>query len=239
MRLPLRMSREGTTSLQVALPVAFHNRLKIEVMGSLNHALIALVRQALAWLDTAHQTLVIDLSRDPLDPEVMRQRRPSSDPDWDRRVDWAYPHKMFEEHPRQGTVVANLKNRPSRANVVYVQIGVPPDLQTRLREEGVGAVSQLLVYLARYAFMRLEAEGLSLHVNPSNSGTESAGLTTQVGAIHCTSVGELITHLGRYTADTRITTPSGTGPAISGRFTVCEERDRAGSLISVVIGADA
>ncbi len=238
-RLPLRMSREGTNSLQVALPEAFHNRLKVEVMGSLNHAFIALVRQALAWLDTANQTLVIDLSRDPLNPEVMRHPRSSSDPDLDRRIDWAYPHKMFAEVARQGTVVANLKNRPSRANVVHVQIGVPPDLQTRLREEGVGAVSQLLVYLARYAFMRLEAEGLSLHVSPSQSDIQSANPTTLVGAIHCTSVGELMTQLGRYTSDTRVTTRSGTVAAITDGLTVCEQRDRTGALISLVIGADA
>ena len=122
-RLPLRMSREGAAPFQVALPKAFHDRLRVEVAGSLNHALTALARQALAWLDAERATLHIQLDRDPLGA---RDKRAFSAADW-RKV-WTWPHAMFREVPREETVVASLDGRPSRSGVVFVQIGLPGDL---------------------------------------------------------------------------------------------------------------
>ncbi len=242
-RLPLRMSREGTAPVQIALPTALHDRLRVEVSGSLNHALIALARQALAWLDADRATLKVRLAHDPFNRKSAQDRRPSADAEMDRRLDWAYPHSMFQEVPREGTVVAALDGRPPRLNVVYVQIGLPTDLQLRLREQGVGSVSQLLVYLARYALMRLEASGFSLHVNeevPEATGNHTArsNLLGPLYRLSSSTVGELIRLLNGYPVNTEVVLSASDGSAHAGRIAVTEDRSPGGGLNAVVLFED-
>jgi hypothetical protein len=232
-RLPLRMSREGTVPFQVALPKDFHDKLRIEVAGSLNHALIALARQALTWLDAEQSRLRIDPDKDPLTAQVRRQFTHS---DWSQL--WSYPHPMFREEPREGTVVVSLDGRPSRSGAVYVQIGLPPDLQKRLHEQGVGSVGQLLVYLARHALVRLEAMRLSLHVTeePDASTDNLASPRTRVSAGDppSSTASQLVRQLQSYPPETPVTLSS----TVSGSsISLAEERNAAGEIVLLVLSA--
>lgn len=236
-RLPLRMSREGAAPFQVALPKAFHDRLRTEIAGSLNHALIAMARQALAWLDAEQATLFVELAKDPLS-----SRDRSAITDHDRRDMWTYPHRMFSELRREGSVVVALDGRPSRFGVVFVQIGLPPDLQERLHEQGVGSVGQLLVYLARYAFMRLEAASLSLHVNqataPSASPSPQPDMPKSDHRFKLCTVGEMVKILSTYPPETPLL-PRQTDRDVENRSLVISERyDVEGKLIGIVVAAD-
>lgn len=231
-RLPLRMSREGTVPFQVALPKDFHDKLRLEVAGSRNHALIALARQALAWLDAEQQTLHIRPDKDPL---TARDPRKFSPGDW--REVWNYPHPMFRTERREDTVVVSLDGRPSRSGVVYVQIGLPPDLQKRLQEHGVGSVGQLLVYLARYALVRLEAMQRSLHVTEEPDASVDKSVSPQTVLANgrpSSTAGQLVRRLQGYPPETPVVLDLAVcGSSIS----IAEERNAAGEIELLVLSA--
>lgn len=216
-RLPGRISRSGSLPIQLALPQPFHHQLRIGVSGSLNHALIGLVRQALSWLDAAQVSLRIRTANDPLTSRRQSgtdAQHPALAIDLEAPSNWRLPHPAFEECPRKGkdrmTVVVD--GRPSREEVTYIQAGLPLDLHQRLHEEGLGSISQLVVYLARYAYMRLLTQHLTLHVSVVDAHASNTSATSEIGASKAarkntlaegpiTTVGELIQHLRQFPAD--------------------------------------
>lgn len=216
-RLPGRIPRTGSLPVQLALPRLFHQRLRVGTSGSLNHALIALVRQAFAWLDADRVSLRIHAGRDPLTTKSQRPglAEDAKDAALEAPAHWQLPHAMFEPIPRDAQVLVEVRGRPSRQDIVYIQVGLPADIQGRLQEQGLGSISQLVAYLARYAYMRLQMEGLSLHVAVEHRKEEgrpqvvfqpslSRALDTRPGANPIATVGELIEQLQQFPHDTPV-----------------------------------
>lgn len=217
-RLPVRIPRTGSLPIQLALPRLFHHRLRVGTSGSLNHVLIALVRQAFAWLDADRMSLRIHAADDPLTAAGAPRtaaRSDAGDSALEAPANWQLPHAVFEPIPRNEQVLVEVRGRPSRQDIVYIQVGLPTDIQHRLQEQGLGSISQLVAYLARYAYMRLQTERLSLHVAVTNQGaTEPPQLTKQrripslrsmpIVPRPIATVGELIEHLRKFPVDTPV-----------------------------------
>lgn len=198
-RLPPRLPRAGSTSLQVPLHRVVHEHLREVVSGSLNHALIALVRLALHWLDEDGQCLTVRTPHDPLN----RSRAAIQARKGLLAEEWLTAGRLFSEM-RRNKVTIEIEGRPPRDQVVFLQVGLPDDLRVRLVEEGIGSISQQFVYLARYALMRLELTNQTLHVGLVDAVTkthpaESPEVDDEFGPIE--TVGQLIRHLASFPDD--------------------------------------
>lgn len=228
-RVPARIPRTGSVPTQLALPRHFHQRLRVGTSGSLNHALIALVRQAFAWLDADRVSLRIHAAHDPLTATSTGRTVAQSDARdaaLEAPANWRLPHAMFEPIAPDEQVLVEVRGRPSRQDIVYIQVGLPADIQHRLQEHGLGSISQLVAYLARYAYLRLQTEKLSLHVTVADADDKkyvavtddskvelpqlaskaimSSAWQDPIVASPIATVGELIEHLRKFPADTLV-----------------------------------
>lgn len=177
-----RLSRSGHAPLQVAIPQELFGRLRFETLGSTNQVLIALVRQAIAWLDGDSLTLRADVHEGPI-PASLAATRAIPDhlagqakQDFIKSLDGLWPNARLSSVPRDGHLLAVQMERQPRADAQLTQISIPKEVLTRLQRDGVGAVSQLVISLARYAIRRLDNEKLSLDV-----GAESASQAISAG----------------------------------------------------------
>jgi len=165
-----RPSRSGHSPLQVAIPQELLGRLRFETIGSTNQVLIALVRQAIAWLDSDGLTLLANVHEGPVPASLAAIRAIPDDlagqakQDFIQSLDDLWPNARLSSVPRDGHLLAIQMERQPRADAQLTQISIPKEVLTRLQRDGVGAVSQLVVSLARYAIRRLDREKLSLDV---------------------------------------------------------------------------
>ena len=217
-RVPVRIPRTGSVPIQLALPRRFHQRLRVGTSGSLNHALIALVRQAFAWLDGDRVSLRIHAAHDPLTATSTGRTAAQSkarDAVLEAPANWQLPHAMFEPIAPDEQVLVEVRGRPSRQDIIYIQVGLPADIQHRLQEHGLGSISQLVAYLARYAYLRLQTEKLSLHVTITDQktmespplvvpGNHSMAQAPSFVYRPIATVGELIEQLQKFPIDTPI-----------------------------------
>ena len=230
-RVPVRIPRTGSVPIQLALPRRFHQRLRVGTSGSLNHALIALVRQAFAWLDADRVSLRIHAAHDPLTATSTGRTAAQSDARdavLEAPANWQLPHAMFEPIAPDEQVLVEVRGRPSRQDIIYIQVGLPADIPHRLQEHGLGSISQLVAYLARYAYLRLQTEKLSLHVTvidadaddkehvavtddkkveppqPTSKTIMSSAWQDPIVARPIATVGELIEHLRKFPTDTLV-----------------------------------
>lgn len=178
-----RPSRSGHAPLQVAIPQELLARLRFETLGSTNQVLIALVRQAIAWLDGDSLTLQADVHEGPVPASLVATRAipdhlaGQAKQDFIQSLEDLWPNARLRLVPRDGHLLAVQTERQPRADAQLTQISIPKDVLTRLQRDGVGAVSQLVISLARYAVRRLDNEKLSLDV-----GAESASRAVSVSA---------------------------------------------------------
>lgn len=216
-----RPSRSGHAPLQVAIPQELLGRLRFETIGSTNQVLIALVRQAIAWLDGEGLTLRADVHEGPV-PTSLTATRAIPDQlvgqakqDFIRSLDDLWPNARLSSVPRDGRLVAVQMERQPRADAQLTQISIPKEVLTRLQRDGVGAVSQLVVSLARYAIRRLDSEKLSLNVGAeptrpaiSTDETETKQPKGSAIAAHRRSagltVGDLISALSKLPRHSRV-----------------------------------
>jgi hypothetical protein len=166
----------------VAIPQELLGRLRFETIGSTNQVLIALVRQAITWLDGDHLTLRANVHEGPV-PASLATTRAIPDHlagqaklDFIKSLDGLWPNARLTLMPRDGHLIAVQMERQPRADAQLTQISIPKEVLTRLQRDGVGAVSQLAISLARYAIRRLDNEKLSLDV-----GAESASRAISAG----------------------------------------------------------
>ncbi|MDG2539827.1 hypothetical protein P5Y53_19265 [Dyella jiangningensis] len=165
-----RPSRAGHVPLQVAIPQELLRRLRFETFGSINQVLIALTRQAITWLDAEGLTLRADVHEGPVPASLEAARSVPSHlegrakQDYELALDDLWPNARLSTLPREGNRLVVQMERQPRADAQLTQISLPKDVLTRLQHDGVGAVSQLVISLARYAVRRLDGEKLSLDV---------------------------------------------------------------------------
>jgi hypothetical protein len=166
----------------VAIPQELLGRLRFETIGSTNQVLIALVRQAIAWLDGDGLTLLANVHDGPVPASLAAIRAIPDDlagqakQDFIQSLDDLWPNARLSSVPRDGHLLAIQMERQPRADAQLTQISIPKEVLTRLQRDGVGAVSQLVISLARYAIRRLDNEKLSLGV-----GAESASQAISAG----------------------------------------------------------
>lgn len=216
-----RLPRVGHLPFQVAIPPELHHRLRREALGSLNQVLVALVRQALAWLDAEQLTLHAKAHPGPV-PTSPNGVRPSSAPrtEAQRReeffvLDRLWPNAVLDARPRDHHWVIVQPERQPRVDAQLTQIALPVEVHQRLLHDGVGAVSQLVISLARYALWRLDQEQQTLDVRPADLSTKagragsgpratSMNAATVLGADPGMTVAQLIHALSTYPPDGRV-----------------------------------
>lgn len=170
-----RATRAGHAPLQVAIPLEFHRRLRFETLGSTNQVIVALVRQALVWLDTDDLRLRAEPHPGPIPTSLDAARAVPSDlvgearRDFERSLDDLWPNPRLTVERREGALVVLQDERQPRVDAQLTQIALPKEVLRRLQHDGVGAVSQLVISLARYAMRRLDDEKLCLDVVPQPS----------------------------------------------------------------------
>ncbi|MHA6203976.1 hypothetical protein ACXU4B_06110 [Dyella soli] len=161
--------------LQVAIPQELLGRLRFETIGSTNQVLIALVRQAIAWLDADDLTLLANVHDGPAPASLVASRAipdhlaGQAKQDFIQSLDDLWPNARLSSVPRDGHLLAIQMERQPRADAQLTQISIPKEVLTRLQRDGVGAVSQLVISLARYAIRRLDNEKLSLDVGAASA----------------------------------------------------------------------
>lgn len=194
-----RASRSGHSPLQVAIPQELLGRLRFETIGSTNQVLIALVRQAIAWLDGDGLTLLANVHEGHV-PTSLAAIRAIPDhlageakQDFIQSLDDLWPNARLSSAPRDGHLLAIQMERQPRADAQLTQISIPKEVLTRLQRDGVGAVSQLVISLARYAIRRLDSEKLSLDVGAESASQAISGYepyaTQPIGASNGTPRG--------------------------------------------------
>lgn len=216
-----RLSRAGHLPFQVAIPQGLHHRLRREALGSLNQVLVALVRQALAWLDAEQLTLHAQAHPGPV-PTSPNVVLPSSAPrtEAQRReeflvLDRLWPNAVLDARPRDDHWVIVQPERQPRVDAQLTQIALPVEVHQRLLHDGVGAVSQLVISLARYALGRLDQEQQTLEVRPAHLSTDadragsglratSMNAATVLGTDPGMTVAELIHALSTYPPDSNV-----------------------------------
>lgn len=213
-----RLPRAGHLPFQVAIPQELHQRLRLETLGSLNQVLVALVRQALAWLDADRLTLHAEVHPGPI-PTSPKKSRPSPGPrtDVQRREDFIvldrlWPNAVLDARPRDDHWVIVQPERQPRVDAQLTQIALPAEVHQRLLHDGVGAVSQLVISLARYAMRRLDDDQQTLEVRPVAAPTEtdraeSGGRVTAatvLGTDPGMTVAQLIRVLSAYPPDSSV-----------------------------------
>lgn len=178
-----RPPRAGHLPFQIAVPQELYHWLRYECLGSTNQVMVALVRQALSWLDAEKLTLraTVHPGPPPRSLEVARQmpddlqgvqRR-----EWVRRTDDLWPNARLDTWPRTEHWVVTQVERQPRVDAQLTQIALPPDVHQRLVHDGLGAVSQLVISLARYAMRRLDEQNLTLEVAPVEATARHAEAT--------------------------------------------------------------
>ena len=215
-----RLPRAGHLPFQVAIPQELHQRLRLETLGSLNQVLIALVRQGLAWLDADRLTLHAEVHPGPI-PTSPEKSRPSPGPrtDAQRREDFfvldqLWPNAVLNARPRDDHWVIVQPERQPRIDAQLTQIALPVEVHQRLLHDGIGAVSQLVISLARYALRRLDLEDMTLEVRPAlpPSAALLSGSTAHATSNHAASPGadpgmtvrQMIQVLSAYPPDTSV-----------------------------------
>lgn len=216
-----RLPRAGHLPFQVAIPQELHHRLRREALGSLNQVLVALVRQALAWLDADRLTLHAETHPGPA-PTSPKAVHPSSAPrtEAQRREDFflldrLWPHAVLDARPRDDHWVIVQSERQPRVDAQLTQIALPVEVHQRLLHDGVGAVSQLVISLARYALRRLDQDQQTLEVRPVHLSTEadragsgsrvtSMDAATVLGTDPSMTVAQLIHALSAYLPDSHV-----------------------------------
>lgn len=168
-----RPARAGHIPFQIAIPQELHRRLRFESLGSINQVMVALVRQAVSWLDADGLTLHAEAHPGP-EPRSLAAARVIPDGltdagrrDHERGLDDLWPNARLSTRPRVDDRVVVQVERQTRADAQLTQIALPPGLHRRLLHNGIGAVSQLVISLARYALRRLDDEALTLEVQPT------------------------------------------------------------------------
>jgi hypothetical protein len=191
-----RLARAGHLPFQVAIPQELHHRLRREALGSLNQVFVALVRQALAWLDAEQLTLHAEAHPGPVptSPNVVRPSS-ASRTEAQRREDFfvldrLWPNAVLDARPRDDHWLIIQPERQPRVDAQLTQIALPVEVHQRLLHDGVGAVSQLVISLARYALRRLDQEQQTLEVRPANLSTEAdrAGSGSRVTSMNAATV---------------------------------------------------
>lgn len=181
-----RAARAGHSPLQVAIPQELHRRLRYEALGSINQVMVALVRQALVWLDADHLTLRAEVNPDPEPPSLEVARvipeglEGLAKRDFERCLDHLWPNARLSTIPRVDDRVVLQPERQPRADAQLTQIALPPEVQQRLLRDGVGAVSQLVISLARYCLRRLDEEELTLEILPVDTGSHKVAVEGEV-----------------------------------------------------------
>lgn len=213
-----RLPRAGHLPLQVAIPRELHQRLRLETLGSINQVLVALVRQALAWLDADRLTLHAEAHPGPIPPSP-KKARPAPGP-WteaQRREDFfvldrLWPNAVLDVRPREDHWVIVQPERQPRVDAQLTQIALPAEVHQRLLHDGVGAVSQLVISLARYAMRRLDEDQQTLEVRPAaapveTDRAESGGRVTAAAVLGTDpgmTVAQLIRALSAYPPDSNV-----------------------------------
>jgi hypothetical protein len=137
--------------------------------------MVALVRQALTWLDADSLTLHAEVNPGPEPRSLDAARRmpeglaDSARREFERGLDDLWPNARLSTRPRVDDRVVVQVERQPRVDAQLIQIALPPELQQRLVREGIGAASQLVISLARYGLRRLDEEGATLDVHPVSS----------------------------------------------------------------------
>lgn len=205
-----RLPRAGHLPFQVAIPHELHQLLRLETLGSLNQVLVALVRQALAWLDADQLTLHAEAHPGPI-PTASKKVHPAPGPrtEAQRREDFfvldrLWPNAVLNARPKDDHWVIVQPERQPRAAVQLTQIALPIEVHQRLLHDGVGAVSQLVISLARYALRRLDKDQQTLEVRPTTSliDADRAGSGSRMNAVNAATVlggdpGMTVAHLIR------------------------------------------
>ena len=213
-----RLPRAGHLPLQVAIPHELHQRLRLETLGSTNQVLVALVRQALAWLDADRLTLHAEAHPGPIPTSPKRSRpSPGSRTDAQRREDFIvldrlWPNAVLDARPRNDHWVIVQPERQPRIDAQLTQIALPVEVHQRLLHDGVGAVSQLVISLTRYALRRLDEDQLTLEVRPAATPTEedcatpghSVTAAAVLGGDPGMTVAQLIRVLSAYPPDSSV-----------------------------------
>lgn len=192
-----RLPRAGHLPFQVAIPPELHHQLRREALGSLNQVLVALVRQALAWLDADKLTLHAKAHPGPIPPSP-NVVRPSTAPltEAQRReefvvLDRLWPNAVLDTRPRDDHWVIVQPERQPRVDTQLTQIALPVEVHQRLLHDGVGAVSQLVLSLARYALRRLDQDHLTLEVRQAltPAGTPHTGPAARGTSVNPAPIG--------------------------------------------------
>lgn len=175
-----RPSRAGHTPFQIAIPQELYRRLRYEALGSANQVMVALVRQALCWLDADGLTLHAQAHPGPA-PVSLEAARAVPDglagagrQAFERSLDELWPNARLAVRPREDHRVVIQIERQPRVDAQVTQIALPTEVHERLVKDGVGAASQLVISLARYALRRLDEENLTLDVMPADTRTSGA-----------------------------------------------------------------
>lgn len=186
-----RPARAGHTPFQIAIPQELYRRLRYESLGSTNQVMVALVRQALSWLDTDRLTLHAE-AHPGSQPASLERARAIPDSlagagrrEFERSLDELWPNARLSTRPREDRHVVMQVERQPRADAQLTQIALPPEVHQRLLHDGVGAISQLVISLARYAIRRLDEENLTLDVmsvDANASGTMALAGTETINA---------------------------------------------------------
>ena len=179
-----RPSRAGHTPFQIAIPQELHHRLRYECLGSTNQVMVALVRQALRWLDAENLTLRADPHPGP-PPRSLEEARAIPETvtgtmrrDFERTLDRLWPNARLSTGPRQDHRVVVQHERQPRVDALVTQIALPAQVQRRLVRDGIGAASQLVISLARYALHRLDEDNLTLEVVSTDGKAKPSAATT-------------------------------------------------------------
>lgn len=213
-----RLPRAGHLPFQVAIPKELHQRLRLETLGSLNQVLVALVRQALAWLDADQLTLHAEVHPGSIQASPKKTRPASSSrKDGQRREDFIaldrlWPNAVLDVRSRNDHWVIVQPERQPRIDAQLTQIALPVEVHQRLLHDGLGAVSQLVISLARYAMRRLDADQQTLEVRPVVAPTEKnraesgdrVTAATVLGTDPGMTVAQLIRMLSAYPPDSSV-----------------------------------
>ena len=170
-----RPSRAGHTPFQIAIPQELYRRLRYESLGSTNQVMLALVRQALKWLDADDLSLHAKAHPGP-EPKSLEAARTIPDTlqgaarrEFERSLDALWPNARLGTRAREDHRVVVQVERQPRADAQLTQIALPPEVHQRLLRDGIGAASQLVISLARYAMHRLDRENFTLEVTPGDA----------------------------------------------------------------------
>jgi len=216
-----RPSRAGHTPFQIAIPQELYRRLRYESLGSTNQVMLALVRQALRWLDADALTLQAEAHPGPPSQSLEAARtipdtlQGAERREFERGLDALWPNARLSTRAREDHRVVVQVERQPRADAQLTQIALPPEVHQRLLRDGIGAASQLVISLARYALRRLDQENLTLDVTPADARAAKSLAATSVDhedsepaepalAGPSLTVAQLIRELSKYPSEAQV-----------------------------------